>query len=428
MQLSNSERISVEMVADATSQPGQPQSNPGHPLTKLSDALTSDNRLFTTGGKLPVEAHSQPEVKLFSFAGELAEPLKHVVWTAYASRGKLARDVKSYVCVSTNAIASMPGRFFKVVHNPKIHALLNEEEDPEALAAVVTGASAALCLGVMGAILGSSAGGAAGVVFGILPAIFTLGLSVPVGLLVGAGSGLCTGFAVGSSIGFVAGAAAGGTFAYFRVEILNTANGVMSRVDYFYDRLVRQPSMKVKSTTKGICDKTKHSVEYTKSCAKALAASRHAQITVASGATGAAALGTVGATGGALAGAATGAAIGFLPALFTFGLSIPVGAVLGGGMGLFLGTAAGASTGFVGGATLGYAGYKGRHQPARAAAFVRKQVGSTKGSQGGGGIADSTGAPLDSSESEKPACLSDQVSDGSTASDPSMPDNAEKLS
>merc|ERR1711879_265909 len=49
-----------------------------------------------------------------------------------------------------------------------------------------------------------------------------------------------------------------------------------------------------------------------------------------------------------------GAAIGVVPALFTFGLSIPVGAVIGGGLGL----CAGSSTGAVGGGAVGYYGYK----------------------------------------------------------------------
>merc|ERR1711988_867581 len=73
--------------------------------------------------------------------------------------------------------------------------------------------------------------------------------------------------------------------------------------------------------------------------------------------------GTVGmATGGTI-----GAAIGVVPALFTFGLSIPVGAVVGGGLGM----CAGSTTGAFGGGAAGYYGYR-----------YRKQIKSTAGYYG----------------------------------------------
>jgi hypothetical protein len=43
-----------------------------------------------------------------------------------------------------------------------------------------------------------------------------------------------------------------------------------------------------------------------------------------------------------------------VPALFTFGLSIPICAAIGGGTGLAVGSTVGASTGAVGGAAVGY--------------------------------------------------------------------------
>merc|ERR1712113_1199502 len=58
---------------------------------------------------------------------------------------------------------------------------------------------------------------------------------------------------------------------------------------------------------------------------------------------------------GAVSGGLVGAALGLVPAVFTFGLSIPVGAALGGGTGLCIGSAVGGTAGFVGG---GIAGYK----------------------------------------------------------------------
>merc|ERR1712051_651333 len=88
---------------------------------------------------------------------------------------------------------------------------------------------------------------------------------------------------------------------------------------------------------------------------------------------GAAVLGTGGAATGLLAGGIAGAAVGVLPAIFTFGLSIPVCAVLGGGCGLVTGaTVGGATGGFVGGAT-GYVGYTKRDT-------IRNGVGRMKDS------------------------------------------------
>lgn len=65
---------------------------------------------------------------------------------------------------------------------------------------------------------------------------------------------------------------------------------------------------------------------------------------------------TVGATGGVMGlsvGAGIGAAVGVVPAIFTFGLSIPIGAVMGGACGLCAGTIVGGSAGLVGGGAVG---------------------------------------------------------------------------
>lgn len=76
--------------------------------------------------------------------------------------------------------------------------------------------------------------------------------------------------------------------------------------------------------------------------------------TVAKGAVGgAAALGTGGGVLGFASGSLVGAACGLPAALFTFGLSIPVGAAVGGGAGLCVGATAGSTMGFVGGAAAG---------------------------------------------------------------------------
>mmetsp|Transcript_84079 Transcript_84079/g.271782 ORF Transcript_84079/g.271782 Transcript_84079/m.271782 type:complete len:286 (-) Transcript_84079:278-1135(-) len=80
--------------------------------------------------------------------------------------------------------------------------------------------------------------------------------------------------------------------------------------------------------------------------------------TAASATAGAVTLGAGGAATGAMTGGLAGAVAGLPLALFTFGLSIPAGAVVGGGAGLVLGTVAGATTGFLGGGVAGYGVYQ----------------------------------------------------------------------
>merc|ERR1712048_818306 len=77
--------------------------------------------------------------------------------------------------------------------------------------------------------------------------------------------------------------------------------------------------------------------------------------------------GAVGLTTGAVAGGV----VGLLPALFTFGLSIPVFAIVGGGAGLCVGTAVGSTTGAVGGGATGYGIYGKRSEIAEGARKCR---------------------------------------------------------
>lgn len=97
-----------------------------------------------------------------------------------------------------------------------------------------------------------------------------------------------------------------------------------------------------------------------KSKATAFAQDGHVRATAVGVTGGVATLGTTGAATGLCAGAAVGAAVGVVPALFTFGLSIPLGAVLGGGAGLFMGTAVGATAGAFTGGAAGYGAYAKR--------------------------------------------------------------------
>lgn len=329
----------------------------------------------------PPKSGFDSQVKMFSFFEELSEPVKRLGQTAWRSRGKLVHDVKAYILIFTSMVYSMPGRAMKVVKNPKLQSLLAEEEDPQALAAVVVGTGGALCLGSVGAVVGVTAGAAVGLALGAVPALFTLGLSLPMGAVLGGIGGLCVGVTTGSSAGFVGGATTGSSVAYFRHEIRYAALYIGSKIYDVYDVVVLRPVGAVKATTRRVREGVQSSADYTRakaqvtaSAVRDVASDRRVQVTAGGAGVGAAALGTAGAAGGALMGGTVGALIGVVPAVFTFGLSIPVGAIIGGSSGLLAGGAVSASVGFAGGATGAFVGYTYRGAPAAALQFLRRQV------------------------------------------------------
>merc|ERR1712228_268241 len=79
------------------------------------------------------------------------------------------------------------------------------------------------------------------------------------------------------------------------------------------------------------------------------------KLIVGSAIVGTAGLGSAGGVIGLGTGSVIGMAAGILPAFFTFGLSIPIGAVAGGAIGLSSGVMVGAGVGSVGGGAAGYA-------------------------------------------------------------------------
>lgn len=122
--------------------------------------------------------------------------------------------------------------------------------------------------------------------------------------------------------------------------------------------------------------------EHTKAKAKELTAAtgelvsqRSFQATSASAAGGAAVLGIGGGAAGLAAGGAAGALAGLPLALFTLGLSVPLGAAMGGGVGLVVGTAAGAGAGAVGGGAAGYGAYAKRDDIHGAASLAASKAG-----------------------------------------------------
>lgn len=90
------------------------------------------------------------------------------------------------------------------------------------------------------------------------------------------------------------------------------------------------------------------------------ASGRRLQVAAASGVGGAMVVGTGYAGVGFLAGGAVGVAAGVVPALFTFGLSIPVFGAIGAGCGAAFGGAVGGTVGFTGAGAIGYHVYPRR--------------------------------------------------------------------
>jgi len=139
------------------------------------------------------------------------------------------------------------------------------------------------------------------------------------------------------------------------------------------------------------------------------AAAKISEFGASHGIASAAVLGTSAGATGFVAGAAIGAAMGVIPSFFTFGLSIPIGAVMGGGAGLCIGVFTGGATGLVGGKLVGK--HKAKIEKRRVEAL--STAGAWKDYMKGkllaitaGKIVSSTGSALsDSSEEHLPAAI-----------------------
>jgi len=247
----------------------------------------------------------------------------------------------------------------------------------------VTAASAAggaAACGATGATVGMVTGGAIGAMVGVVPALLTFGLSIPAGAAIGGGCGAMAGATTGGTVGAVGGGAAGyGAFTrrekisakgrQIYAQAMAAVSGARAKgLKYKADavKLVedRVATTKAKALAAFGAAKAKTTERATAAKAKSIeiASNKTVQVTAASATGGAVVLGAGGAATGLAAGGTIGAAIGVIPALFTFGLSIPVGAMIGGGCGLVAGTAVGSTTGLVVGGTTGYGAYTKRDE------------------------------------------------------------------
>eukprot|EP00448_Togula_jolla_P011516 CAMPEP_0170603794 /NCGR_PEP_ID=MMETSP0224-20130122/19095_1 /TAXON_ID=285029 /ORGANISM="Togula jolla, Strain CCCM 725" /LENGTH=367 /DNA_ID=CAMNT_0010928685 /DNA_START=83 /DNA_END=1186 /DNA_ORIENTATION=+ len=321
------------------------------------------------------------EVELFTFVNELWEPFRKFMGAAWEARGKLAHDASTHAVLVYKAVAAMPHRSVKVISDPKLAAFLADTEDPEALAFVVAGTGGSLCLGSTGAVVCGMAGSTAGAAAGAVPALLTFGFSIPVFATVGGTAGLLVGAVAGGSVGFVGSGIVGYGVAARRRSIRRCIAIAEARCQSAYDVVVVQPVNRIKATKKAIADKADNTRKAAKAKSEAVAsnvkeivADRRVQVSAVSAGAGAAGLGTAGAACGTIVGGAGGAIVGLVPALFTFGLSIPIGAVIGGGAGLCTGAAAGATVGFTGGGAAGAVAYTYRTAPGKALTYASEKA------------------------------------------------------
>jgi len=248
----------------------------------------------------------------------------------------------------------LKGQLACIVNNPRVQVM--------ALSAGGGGATLAFA----GGSIGGALGGATGAAVGVVPAIFTFGLSIPTGFIVGGTVGTGTGVVVGGGTGLVGGGMAGSVAYAYRVQINDGKVYITAKVKDISNKAHMKAihaKMAVGSNLKkmqvDVFGKNGKLPRLHKEV-KNITSQPKFQVTAASAAGGAAVGGAGGGAVGLTAGVVVGGAIGVVPALFTFGLSIPIGAAIGGGTGLCIGATTGSSAGAVTGGAAGYGAYTKR--------------------------------------------------------------------
>lgn len=246
---------------------------------------------------------------------------------------------------------------------------------------------------------GLACGAMVGAAVGIVPAFFTFGLSIPVGATVGGGAGCILSALGGAAVGAVGSGATGYGLYTHRHQIASIAHHFVAKakdsVDYVTvmasNNFVAPVQARASAVARTVSDAKMAAIVHLMSArgaatstyanmqkaglrpwavetaqtarvkvsqaakgAQEVARDRTFQTIAVSGVSGAVVVGAGAGMAGLATGTVVGAALGLMPALFTFGLSIPLGAVLGGGTGLITGAATGTAVGAVGGGAMGY--------------------------------------------------------------------------
>jgi len=263
--------------------------------------------------------------------------------------------------------------------------ILTRVKDPQFQTCTVVTAVGTVTFAAAGGAFGLATGVVTGAAAGVVPALLTFGVSIPVAGAVGGGVGLCTGTLLGGGAGGVSSLA----IYRYRVEIRkglvtvkvkaqNGASGVQLKLKgatakggATVDELVKLTHSKVDAAI--ALGKTKLGEASAFSKEKAVAALTFATTTRPGVTATATAAGTlVGGVSGGAAGTLAGAAVGLVPAIFTFGFSIPVCAAAG----LCIGTTTGGACGAVCGGAAGYGGFT--YKKARASILELKKASMAK--------------------------------------------------
>jgi len=244
-------------------------------------------------------------------------------------------------------------------------------EDPQFRTLTMTTAAGTVVFAAMGGAFGLALGMATGSIVGILLALFTFGLSIPIGAVIGGASGFALGVSTGAGVGALA---SYGTFKYWidiknilvyiKLKALDAAVFAKVKVleSFTNTKLMTADAMdKTKANAEGLTTDAKAKTVNTAYLAKAkageavqFATTTRASMTCTSAAAGA----VLGSTTGGGLGAISGAAIGIVPAVFTLGLSIPIGLICG----LCIGASVGGAIGAMSGAAAGYGGFTYREE------------------------------------------------------------------
>merc|ERR1712217_58596 len=159
---------------------------------------------------------------------------------------------------------------------------------------------------------------------------------------------------------------------------INTIKGRISNATESVQTTTNSYITPMKSNAINIANCTKAKAAEVGSRMKDVATDPKVQTTAISAAGSAVALGTSGGATGLVAGGFMGTAVGVVPALFTFGLSIPRGAALGSGAGLCVGTVVGGTAGLVGGGVAGCSVYSKQTDIRNSAGNAWAKLGSCK--------------------------------------------------
>jgi len=321
-----------------------------------------------------------------AISGKVGHPMRAAL-RQYVPRDRrewLASDIERHIARKRAQLRVLRAKVAKALGTLGVQVVQIAKE-PTTHVVVLSSVSGAVVVGVAGGAIGLASGAAIGTAAGVAPALLTFGLSVPIGAAVGSGIGMGTGATLGALLGLAGGGAVGGAGCVYHVEIeagvLHVSQRALETAACARTKAFETTSfMKVKAidaaesvqtkaagaaaavaeTTASAARTTRSKATDLQALARSAAQEPRVQVTAASAAGGAVVAGAGGGFTGLLAGGAAGAACGTIPAIFTLGLSIPVGAALGGGAGLAAGTVAGGTFGLLGGGATGYALYPRR--------------------------------------------------------------------